>query len=168
MKRTGWIVFRNAPFLMIGGLLACGGGGGGGGGSESFTVAGLWSVAPTSEPGTASPATPECRQIAEAAGRFQGTVIEVRLEGNGVSGTETGSGLAFDGTVDDADQSFTLQASQPICNTVGACTACGSVAADFLDAGGDTADVNVVVVATGNSACPGQCTVAFQTNGSRS
>lgn len=168
MKRMGWLIVRNASFLMIGGFLACGGGGGGGGGSESFTVTGLWSIAPTSEAGTPSPATPQCQQIAEAVGRFQGTVIDVRREGNGVTGTETGSGLHFDGNVDDADQSFTLQTSQPICNTRGACAACGAVAADFLDAGGDSADVNVVVVATGNSACPGQCTVAFQTNGSRS
>jgi hypothetical protein len=168
MKRTGWLVLRNASFLMIGGLFACGGGGGGGGGSESFTVTGLWSVAPTSKPGTASPATPECQQIADAVGTFQGTVIDVRRQGNAVTGTETGSGLQFDGTADDASQSFTLQTTQPNCTTVGACTACGSVAADFLDAGGDAANVNVVVVATGNSGCPGQCTLAFQTEGSRS
>jgi hypothetical protein len=146
--------------------LACGGGGGGGG--EAFAVAGLWSVAGIGAPGTPNPDSDACRAAADAAGRLPATTLDVVEQGDSLTATEVGSGLAFTGTTDDANQSFNLNSTTPMCQTAGSCTVCGAVGVNFLNADGNTADVNVAFVASGNSACPGQCTVTFQSTGKRS
>lgn len=148
------------------GALACGGGGGGG---ESFIVSGLWSVNGTASPGTASPASDVCNAAAAGAGPLPATVINVVRQDGTVTATEQGAGgLTFIGTVNDANQSFTLDSTQ-ICVAIGACVVCGAFGVDFLNAAGNTADVNFVFVATGNSACPAQCTVTWsQTTATRS
>ena len=151
--------------LMLG-AFACGGGGGGGG--ESFTVNGLWSVAGTSTPGTPNPDSNACRAAADLVGDLPPTTLNVVDQNGTVTATEAGSDLAFTGTVNESNQSFALDSTTPMCQTSGSCTVCGSISADFLNATGNTADVNVAFGASGNAACPGQCTIAFQTTGTRS
>jgi hypothetical protein len=148
------------------GALACGGGGGGGG--ESFTVDGLWTVSGTSTPGTPNPDNAACQNAAAVVGSLPPTTLSVVSQDGTATATEVGSDLAFTGTVNDSNQSFTLNSTTPICQTSGSCTVCASVGADFLNAAGNTADVNVAFAATGNSACPVQCTLAFQTTATRS
>jgi hypothetical protein len=96
-----------------------------------------------------------------AAGGLGSTQIDVVQAGNTVSANEVGSGLAFTGTVNTSAQSFTLDSTTPICSQQGACQVCGAFAADFLNAAGNTADVNTTIAATGNAACPIQCTFTF-------
>jgi hypothetical protein len=37
----------------------------------------------------------------------------------------------------------------------------GAIAVDFLNAAGNSADVNIAIAATGNAACPVECTITF-------
>jgi hypothetical protein len=148
------------------GAFACGGGGGGGG--EAFTVAGLWSVSGSATAGNPNPDSNTCRAAADLVGALPPTTLNVTSQDGTVAAAEVGSDLAFTGTADESSQSFTLNSTTPICQSSGACTVCGSVGVDFLNAGGDTADVNVALGASGNSVCPGQCTIAFRTTANRS
>jgi hypothetical protein len=139
--------------------LGCGGGGGGGG--ESFLVSGLWSVNATGAPAAGAGESPICSAVAAQQGGLGSTQINVVQAGNTVAANEVGSGLAFTGTVNTSAQSFTLDSTTPICSQQGACQVCGAFAADFLNAAGNTADVNTTIAATGNAACPIQCTFTF-------
>jgi hypothetical protein len=146
-------------FTLLVVILGCGGGGGGG---ESFLVSGLWTTAATG-PGTASPNSAVCNAAAAGAGTLGSTQLNVVQAGNTVTANEVGSSLAFTGTVNSSNQSFTLNSTTPICQQQGACQLCGAAGVDFLNAAGNTADVNVTFGLSGNSACPVQCTVAFPT-----
>jgi hypothetical protein len=141
---------------------------GGDGSDESFIVNGLWSVNGTSTPGTPNSDSDTCRQIANAVGKFPGTTLDVVQQDGTVTATEVGSSLAFAGTVNESNQSFTFTAMTPQCQTRGSCTVCVTAGADFVDAGGDTADVNLAFAATGNAGCPGQCTLVYSTTATRS
>jgi len=156
-----------ASTLMLG-ALACGGGGGGGGSSQSFVVSGFWSVNGSPAPGTPNPDTNLCRGIADIVGNLPPTTLNVVSQDGTVTATEVGSDLAFTGTQNPPTQSFSLNSTTPMCQSEGACTVCVSAAVDFLNAAGDSADVNVAFAASGNSACPAQCTIAFQTTATRS
>jgi hypothetical protein len=138
--------------------LGCGGGGGGG---DSFLVSGLWSVNATGAPTAGAGENPICGTVAAQQGGIGSTQINVVQAGNTVAGTEVGSGLAFTGTVNTPAQSFTLDTTTPICSQQGACQVCGALATDFLNAAGNSADVNITIGATGNAACPVQCTLTF-------
>ena len=160
-----------STFLL--GALACGGGGGGG---ESFIVTGLWTTnatggPPTPNPSDTSRAGQACNAAAAAVpGGLPATQINVVQQDSTATATEVGSGLAFTGTVNDADQSFTLTSSST-CVTEGSCQACGTFDTDFLNAAGNTADVNVLLTVTGVSpSCAGlACTLTFPpTTASRS
>lgn len=151
--------------LMLG-ALACGGGGGGGG--ESFTVSGLWTQNGTSGAGTPNPNSGLCSTVASQTGPLGASTINVVRQDGTVTGTEMGSDFAFTGTANDSNQSFTLNSTTPICQTVGSCVVCGSAGLDFLNAAGNTADVNIAFGFTGNSACPLTCTITFQTTATRS
>ncbi|MBI2962133.1 MAG: hypothetical protein HYY35_00135 [Deltaproteobacteria bacterium] len=153
------------PVLVL--AVACGGGGGGGGG-ESFTVTGLWSTASTSAPGAPTPDDTLCGTIATQLGPLPGTTLDVVRQDGTVTATEVGSGLAFGGTVDDAGQSFMLDATAPICQTFGSCTVCTTAGLDFSNAAANSADVNVAFSATGSGACPVTCTIVFSTTATRS
>ena len=157
---------RSRPILwlctLLLGAIACGGGGGGGG--ESFIVSGLWGVAATSTPGTPSPSDDSpagvvCNAAAAGAGPLPGAQINVAQQDGTL--TATGGGLEYTGSVNDANQSFTLNSTTPICQQQGACVVCGVASLDFLDAAGNTANVNVAFGFNGNAACPFQCTVTF-------
>jgi hypothetical protein len=151
------------------GAFACGGGGSGGeGDGESFTVNGLWSVSGTSTSGTPNPDSDVCKSVAEIVGKLPPTALNVSSQDGTVTATEVGSDFAFTGSVDDSNQSFRLNSTTPMCQTSGSCTVCASVGVDFLNAAGNNANVNVAFGASGNAACPGQCTIAFQTTGTRS
>ena len=164
LNRTLYAGFLLSTLML--GALACGGGGGGGG--ESFTVNGLWSVNGTSTAGTPNPANNLCNTVASTVGPFPGTTLNVVSQDGTVTATEVASPLAFTGTQNPSNQSFTLNSTTPICQTSGSCTVCGSVGVDFLNAAGDSADVNVAFAATGNSGCPVQCAIAFNTTATRS
>jgi hypothetical protein len=162
-------IFIGAVVLI--GTLGCGGGGGGGG--ENFLVSGLWSVSgtgpPSPNPSDESPAGRVCKAAATGAGNLADTQINVARAGSSVTATEVGSPLAFTGTVNESNQSFTLVSTTQQCQSQGACTVCGAASVDFLNAAGNTADVNITLGLTGNSACPFQCTVSYPTtNGTRS
>jgi hypothetical protein len=163
---------RSHPVLWLSvlllGALACGGGGGGG---ESFIVTGLWSVAPTSSPGTPTPNDDLCNRIASTFGPLPGTTLNVVQQDGTVTASEVGSDLTFAGTVNSSNQSFNLVDTLPPsadCQTSGSCTVCATVNSDFLNAAGNTADVNVAFGATGSGSCPVTCTLVFQTTGTRS
>jgi hypothetical protein len=149
-------------------MFGAGCGGGGGGGSESFSVNGLWSVNGSSTAGAPNPDNNACRAAADLVGNLPPTTLNVVSQDGTVTATEVGSDLAFTGTANDANQSFTLNSTTPICQTSGSCTVCASVGVDFLNAAGNTADVNVAFGASGNAACPAQCTIAFNTTATRS
>lgn len=153
--------------LTLGGL-ACGGGGGGGGGGESFDVSGLWSQNGTSTAGTPDPNSGPCSTVASVVGPLGPSTIDVVRQDGTVTASELGSGLAFTGTVDDSTQAFTLDATTPVCSTQGSCTVCASAGIDFLDAAGNTANVNVAIASTGSGSCPVTCTIIFQTTATRS
>lgn len=164
MKPTGLRSLLCLSTLMLGSF-ACGGGGGGG---ERFIVTGLWNVNGTSSPGTPSPSDNSpagsfCNGAAAGFGNLPSTQLNVAQQGGTVTATEVGSPLAFTGTVNNPAQSFTLTSTTPICVRQGACVVCGALGLDFRNAAGNTADVNVAAAFTGNSACPFQCTVNFQT-----
>jgi hypothetical protein len=146
--------------------LACGGGGGGGG--ENFVVSGLWSVNGTSTPGTPNPDSDTCRALSDLVGALPPTTLDVVSQDDTVTATEVGSDLTFAGTQNPSNQSFSLNSTAPMCRSSGSCTVCASAGVDFFNAAGDSADVNVAFGASGNSACPGQRTIAFQTSGTRS
>jgi hypothetical protein len=114
-----------------------------------------------------NPDNAACQNAAAVVGNLPPTTLNVAGQNGTVTVTEVGSGLAFTGTVNDPNQSFTLSSTTPSCQTSGSCTVCASVGADFLNAAGGSADVNVAFAATGNSACPVQCTLAFQTTATR-
>lgn len=163
-NRTLYACFLLSTLML--GALACGGGGGEGG--ESFTVNGLWSVNGTSSPGTPNPDSGVCRAAADIIGNLPPQTLNVARGDGTVTATRVSDGGAFTGTANDSNQSFTLNLTTPFCVTSGACTICASAGFDFLNAAGDSADVNIASAATGNSACPVQCTIAFQTTATRS
>lgn len=162
---------RSYPILWLATLLlgafACGGGGGDGGG-ESFIVTGLWTVAPTTAPATATPDNAFCNEVAAGVGVFPGREFQVtQLDG---TLTATSRGDEFNGTVNEGDQSFQLTDRQPIdFDLGGGCHMTFVLNLDFFNAAGDSADpVNVGGGATGNSACPFQCTLVFPSTAVRS
>jgi len=149
-------------YLLLLATLGCGGGGGG----ESFLVSGLWSVNGTSGAGTPNPSDDStggraCKAAAASVGALPSTQINVVQAGSTAQGSEVGSNLAFTGTVNDPAQSFTLNSTMPICSQQGSCQVCGAIAVDFLNAAGNDANVNISIAASGNAACPVQCTVTF-------
>ena len=155
---SSWVLFA-----LVVGILGCGGGGGGG---ESFLVSGLWSVNGTPGAGTPNPSDSSlggraCSAAAASAGALPATQINVVQVGSTARGSEVGSDLTFTGTVNDPAQSFTLTSTTPICSQQGSCQVCGAIAADFLNAAGNSADVNISIAATGNAACPVRCTITF-------
>ena len=171
---------RSRPFLWLStlllGALACGGGGGGDGG-ESFVVTGLWTVNATGGPPTANPSDNSrsgraCNAgAATAPGGLPATQISVAQQDGTVVASEVGSDLAFTGTVNDSGQSFELISNPGLfCENADGCQLCGTVNADFLNAAGNTADVNVEFNLTGSGSCAGVvCTVTFPpTTASRS
>jgi len=166
MKLNGAFHLRFLVSTLMLGALACGGGGGGGG--ERFIVSGLWSQNGTSTAGTPNPNSGRCSTVASQVGPLGASTINVVRQDGTVTATEVGSGLAFTGTADDSNQSFTLNTTTPICVTSGSCQACTAVGADFLNAAGNTADVNFAFGVTGGGSCPGTCTITFQTTATRS
>jgi hypothetical protein len=165
MKLNRAFQFRFLGSTLMLGALACGGGGGGGG-SESFIVTGVWSLSGSSSAGTPSPSDDSpagriCSAAAAGAGALPASQINVVQQDGTVTANEVGSTLEFAGTVNSGNQSFQLDSTTPICQRNGACEVCGALGLDFRNAAGNTADVNVALVANGNSACPIQCTITF-------
>ena len=157
------------PALLF--AVACGGGGGGGGGGDNFIVTGLWSVAPTSTPATPSPSSAFCNQIADGVGPFPGRDFSVtQLDGTLTATEQATGGDVFNGTVNEANQSFKLVDAQPTPFNVGSgCVVTGVFNVDFFNAAGNTADpVNVAIAFVGNNVCPQQCTLVWSSTATRS
>ncbi len=164
---------RSYPILCLAtlllGAIACGGDGGGGDG-ESFIVTGLWTMAPTGV-AAATPNNADCNDLASGVGAFPGRELQVtQLDG---TVTATGGFDEFNGTVNTSDQSFQLLDAQETVIDLGAtipgCVVTAIVNIDFFNAAGDSADpVNEAGGFTGNSACPFQCTLVFNTTAVRS
>jgi len=106
--------------------------------------------------------------IASDLGPLGATMLNVVQQDGTVTATEVGSDLAFTGTANDSNQSFTLNSTTPICQTSGACTVCVTSGVDFLNAAGNTADVNVALAAVGSGSCQVTCSIVFNTTATRS